>query len=439
MLFRAKLFAVIVLCGLSTYQKYAHAESKYLRNDDSNRQVIVFVHGVMGNSLDTWTNNETKAYWPSLIAQDQAFSNSNIFVLDFASPKIGVSFSVDELADNMRLILESNGVSLQTEIIFVAHSMGGLVTRAYLAKYRDVAKKVKFIYFLATPTTGAAIASIARLASFNPQFAKMVPMTSDSYLADLQRTWLASSELSSLPSYCAYELQFVAGLKIVEQQSATNLCNRRLDPMNYNHIDIVKPANAKADQYLAFKSAYIATKSSSLTGLRSEIQNVTQLRQPIGPALKTDGQRVFCDSVRLTLLFAHSKQSDIPLRISSVSPHVESIADASLNRTGCAIDPLSSRPYGIVESETYVLTSFDDGVKAKYIKNMNSAFAVRSDNILRSEAGTKAITLKPGEEPVAFDVLVEAKAAFPQRIWFSIEYDEDGPRVLTTRPIILWR
>jgi pimeloyl-ACP methyl ester carboxylesterase len=393
----------------------------------------------MGNSVDTWTNGETKAYWPNLILKDEAFSGANIFVVDLPSPRFGRSLSIDELADNLRLTLESYNVLAHEEVIVIAHSMGGLITRAFLAKYRDVISRIKFIYFYATPTTGSSVASIAKLVSQNPQFAKMVPMTSEAYLADLQRTWLASPDLSFVPSFCAYELQLVAGLKIVEQQSATNLCNRRLDPLDYNHIDIVKPAGTDDVRYLAFKSAYTSTASRLQLAIRAEIENVTQIRQLLGDTPQAEGQQVYCDAIRFTLLLAHSKLNSSPVRINSIAVHVRDIQDTQLLAGACKVDVLSSKPYGIVETDTFLLTSSDSGLKAKFIQNAEKAFEVSSDNLLRSASSTRAVTLKSGEEPVGFDVLMQARAKRPQQIWFSIQYDHDGAKTLTTKPIFIWR
>jgi hypothetical protein len=317
--------------------------------------------------------------------------------------------------------------------------MGGLITRAFLAKYRDTIGKVKFIYFYATPTTGSSVASIAKLVSQNPQFAKMVPMTSEAYLADLQRTWLASPDLSSIPSFCGYELQLVAGLKIVEQQSATNLCNRRLDPLNYNHIDIVKPAGTGDVRYLAFKSAYVSTASRLQPAIRAEIENVTQIRQLLGDAPQAEGQQVYCDAIRFTLLLAHTKLSSFPVRINSIAAHVREIQDTHLLAGACKVDVLSSKPYGIVETDTFLLTSSDSGLNAKFIQNAEKAFEVASDNLLRSASRTRAVTLKSGEEPGGFDILMQARSKRPQQVWFSIQYDDDGARTLTTKPILIWR
>ncbi len=63
--------------------------------------------------------------------------------------------------------------------------MGGLVARAYLLKYPKVAERVSFMYFFSTPTTGSQLASLATLASSNPQLANMKVNISTEYLGNL--------------------------------------------------------------------------------------------------------------------------------------------------------------------------------------------------------------------------------------------------------------
>jgi len=79
-------------------------------------------------------------------------------------------------------------------------------------------------------------------------------MNADDYLADLLRQWLAAD--LKIPSYCAYEKRSTYGLSIVTIQSASVLCTKALDPIDVDHLDIAKPADANADPYLAFKGAY---------------------------------------------------------------------------------------------------------------------------------------------------------------------------------------
>jgi hypothetical protein len=84
----------------------------------------------------------------------------------------------------------------------------------------------------------------------------LYPIDNNLYLESLQSNWLAAQ----LPvrSYCGYELQSTYGVIIVDRQSATNLCTEHLDPIDANHINIVKPSDERAIPYLAFKAAFRA-------------------------------------------------------------------------------------------------------------------------------------------------------------------------------------
>lgn len=225
--------------------------SPYVRNLPNDKGVIVFVHGVLGNSVSSWSDGTH--YWPAMLRDDPAFDGQNIYVYEYPSPTLGKSFSVDELADNMWLVLSSDGVLKHDSITFVSHSMGGVVTRAFILKYRDVVPRIRLLYFFATPTTGTPYARLASLFSRNPQFGAMYPMDSDSHLAIIQSSWLAAK--FKLRSFCGYETQDTYGFLIVDRQSATNLCTERLDPIDADHFTIVKPSGPTSTSYRALKQA----------------------------------------------------------------------------------------------------------------------------------------------------------------------------------------
>jgi pimeloyl-ACP methyl ester carboxylesterase len=229
-------------------------KSGYVRQA-SRDSVIVFVHGILGDAQATWTNITTKAYWPSLMKDDPFFNNFDIYVYSYSSPFRGASYTIDELAEDIRRDLDAAQIfQKHKRVIFLCHSMGGLVVRAFLTRYQSRAPQVPMIYFFSTPTTGAQIASIGTLLSNNPQLRGTLPMGSaNDYLASIQKNWLAAT--FSIASYCAYETQNTYGVRVVATESATNLCNRRLDPINANHIDIVKPRDDKDIPYISFRGA----------------------------------------------------------------------------------------------------------------------------------------------------------------------------------------
>src|SRR2546428_3258539 len=229
-------------------------KSQYVRqaNKDS---VIVFVHGVFGDARATWTNTTTRAFWPSLMKGDPFFDRFDIYVYSYSSPFRGVGYTIDELAEDMRRDLDGAEVFRKhKKVFFLCHSMGGLVVRAYLTRYQPRASQVPMIYFFSTPTTGAQIASIGRILSSNPQLRGVLPIEpANDYLASIQKNWLAAN--FSIASYCAYEKHDTYGVKVVELERATNLCNRRLDPINANHLDMVKPRDRTDTPYISFREA----------------------------------------------------------------------------------------------------------------------------------------------------------------------------------------
>ena len=227
-------------------------EPRYFRRTEGASTVIVFVHGFLGNAISSWTNG--RSYWPQMVAEDATFKNSDVYVYEYPTHAANFDFSIDELADDMRIRFIADGVSSHAHLIFIAHSMGALVTRSFLLKYRDIAARTDFLYFLSSPTTGAEVAALAALINRSPQLSKMKPLQSADYLADLQRSWLAAK--FPFPTFCAYEKRPTFGILVVTQSSASSLCTRALDPIDADHISISKPAKRTSAQYEAFANAF---------------------------------------------------------------------------------------------------------------------------------------------------------------------------------------
>jgi pimeloyl-ACP methyl ester carboxylesterase len=118
----------------------------WIRHLPTNRGVIIFVHGVTGNERTTWTSGNE--FWPSMLTRDSTFDGQNIYVYGYPSPRFNKALSIDELAENMRLVLETEDVLHHDEITFVSHSMGGLITRAFILKNEALYRKFVFCTFL---------------------------------------------------------------------------------------------------------------------------------------------------------------------------------------------------------------------------------------------------------------------------------------------------
>jgi len=235
----------------------------YVRGPGGKR-VIVFVNGLFGDAVSTWTNTN-RAYWPAMIAHDPDFDSVDVYVHSFQSPKLARAQQIQDLAARLKDYLVADRVLDHEEIVFIAHSMGGLVTRAFLLKQRSSAQKTPMLYFFATPTAGANVTEIAQHLSENPQLKDMQPLADGGYVKTLREDWLQTSEDAALnypnaiASFCAYELLDVWRVRIVTELSATYLCNRSTRAVRADHIGIVKPAGMSDDPYVFFKAAYVST------------------------------------------------------------------------------------------------------------------------------------------------------------------------------------
>jgi hypothetical protein len=245
-------------------------------------------------------------------------SDVDIYIHSFDSPKVDTAQTIDELAGRMNDFLTRDEVlSAHEQIVFICHSMGGLVTRAFLLKARPSPQKVPMIYFYVTSTTGANITEIAKYVSRNPQLRDMLPLREDGRVGELQNQWLATSDDRSLQypltiaSFCAYEKLDTFGLvRIVERQSATNLCNRETRGIVADHMDIVKPRDTSRDAYVFFMAAYMRTFSPTASVIANAWER--EIGKPItGQFTETDIPLRTAEQLTLKRVKASSKYIEV--------------------------------------------------------------------------------------------------------------------------------
>ena len=249
--------------------------SHYQGANQHRDRVIVFVHGIYGSAGTTWDCPEGKTSWPELMAADDTFSKSDIYVVDYPSPKTGNMMSINDEVSHIMSHATSDGVFEHKEIVFLVHSLGGLITQRLLLTHRDIAAKTKFIYFFSTPEEGAQIAQIGHLFNDDPLLHQMFVGDNNVTLDDIERDW--TNAKFEIPRYCAYERKPTHGVVVVDRLSGTRLCNRDPIAIYANHNEIVEPCNIKNDSYIAFKNAYVENpvmKVVSVPRPWSQSQNV---------------------------------------------------------------------------------------------------------------------------------------------------------------------
>lgn len=231
--------------------------SAHYVSDHHASRVIVFVHGLNGNARDTWLFDSAH-YWPKMIADDPSFADTDIYVASYPTPARGNHMSVNDLISYLSDELEDAGIfSQHKQVIFVAHSLGGIVVQQLLLTYRDknLASKVPFIYLYATPQTGSDLANIGKLFKPDPLIKELAHGEGNFVLASMDTAWLHSG-FENIKRYCAYETQTEKGFKVVSRESATRGCNDQV-AIDSNHQNIVKPRDTAARSYTALKNKFI--------------------------------------------------------------------------------------------------------------------------------------------------------------------------------------
>lgn len=242
---------------------------------------LVFVHGLGGGSRKTWSRtSRPEDYWPAeWLPKDPAFARVRIFSYGYDSnwtkgndnclniQHIGKSF-LTELATSP--YLEGSN----TRLIFVGHSMGGLVIKKtyMLARqdrlYKSLADRIRAIFFLGTPHRGSDSArllkNVLQVASSAPAYVAELVRGSGSLQAinDSFRQFSDDLELWSF-----YETQKLSAkgfsTLIVDPESATlGYRDERQIPMNADHRSICKFQSTEDQNYIIIRNSLVSAMAS---------------------------------------------------------------------------------------------------------------------------------------------------------------------------------
>lgn len=237
---------------------------------------VLFIHGLDGDADNTWLERGSKEHsWPLWLLEDS--DELNIWSIEYSAPKFTFNNSGMGIPDHATNILEhilkipelSEG-----EIIFVCHSLGGLITKQILRIANDQATRaatqeflgrVSGVAFLATPHLGSDISSLGKriiprimmrgLALLKPSIAAASLSRNDPNLRELNnwyREWVSGRNIRHL---VLAETESMYGvIDVVKQDSADpGLDGVRAIPIAANHEDICKPVNKEDNIYIQVK------------------------------------------------------------------------------------------------------------------------------------------------------------------------------------------
>ncbi|KAL9619809.1 MAG: hypothetical protein Q9160_005645 [Pyrenula sp. 1 TL-2023] len=170
---------------------------------------IIFIHGLGGDSRKTWSRDHNpELFWPGLwLPLETDLERARIFTFGYnAKFRPGEAKSAANISDFAKELLfelrfgktlegESFGIG-ETPLIFVAHSMGGLLAKKACLlgqndqHYKALVRSISAIIFLSTPHRGSDLAEILNrvlVASFQ---------SARNFITDLNRSSMALEEIN---------------------------------------------------------------------------------------------------------------------------------------------------------------------------------------------------------------------------------------------------
>lgn len=257
---------------------------------------VVFVHGIFGDTLGTWTAPATSFF--KLLKEDPEIGPKvDIFAFGYTSKMlISGSLAIDEAANLLYARLDNEGVLKYPSIVFINHSMGGLVTMRMLLQRADVRAKTPVMVLFGTPTEGAQITTIASRIAHNPALVDMLPAESNTFLRSLDDDFKALTDRPRIA--CGYEKIPAAGIIVVPWSSASRVCDSTL-AIAANHIDIVKPDRPQHDSFLVVRRAL----HPLVTPCRNESHGIEHYNQTIHVTRSSNwmsggsSQQPWCDAL----------------------------------------------------------------------------------------------------------------------------------------------
>ena len=221
---------------------------------ENNDSAIVFVHGLMGDVTQSWTNSNSNSYFPKLIFDELSDEGFDVYSTSYYSGLIDNKYNLAEMGGFLTTELELLGVfdNKYVNLIFIPHSMGNFVARSSIKENPHLYNqfKIPLILSMAAPSSGTQLALYLSQIFPNSDLARTLSSSQTEYVKDLNDSWEVMQGDTIIS--CAYEKldqSLMLGM-VVDEQSATSICNGDMWPVFSNHVDMIKPYDVNDRVYL---------------------------------------------------------------------------------------------------------------------------------------------------------------------------------------------
>ncbi|KAK0101598.1 hypothetical protein ONS95_006761 [Cadophora gregata] len=240
---------------------------------------FVFVHGLRGGSRKTWSASPSTAhYWPKeWLPADPDFRHVRIHSFGYNSDWLDSKENLLTIHDfGQSLIGEVHNTlgrrAPNTPIVFIGHSMGGLVIKkaCILSRenpiYRDICARIHTIYFLATPHRGSDLAQtlnhmLRAMPSGSKPFVGSLARGSESItvINDQFRHVCSGISIHSFMESVPTNWGFGSGLIVDKNSASLGFPNEQIQTLNADHRGICKFESPDDSNFRTLRNALAAT------------------------------------------------------------------------------------------------------------------------------------------------------------------------------------
>ncbi|MDG3003658.1 alpha/beta fold hydrolase [Paludisphaera mucosa] len=273
--------------------------------DRNNRRAVVFVHGFTGDQDTTWTNVAEHVQFDSLLFDDEDLADYDVFKFKFAS-KLYRGNDVDGLAQRLGQAINELQASRRDggryEAVLVAHSLGGLICMRYILNnlIANQIPPVVGLMLYATPTTGTGLVTVAKwvldVVAIRFSVVRWVSRwwlgsqkqlndleTASAFLGRLQTDWAARVLNGGDPAAGLGRMWLPVRVVSAERDGVVSESSAKgaygaIDwlTLDYNHVDVCKPATRTDDRYLAARRFLEACRDSKGPSIQQDVWTLSQ-------------------------------------------------------------------------------------------------------------------------------------------------------------------
>jgi len=235
-------------------------KGEWLRKPTANA-TVVFVHGILSSGETCW-KHDNGAYWPELLKNESELASLGVYVFTYQTNIFSGTYSLSDVVDALREFLQLDEVLVSNRLIFVCHSMGGIVARRFLVQQTVPLLETQTetgLFLVASPSLGSSYANwLSPLAGFlgHTQADALRFAQDNVWLNDLDKDFLTLKEAGKVPikGKELIEDKFVILKKFWRKQVVEPFAGARYfgEPVkipNSDHFSIAKPENAQALQH----------------------------------------------------------------------------------------------------------------------------------------------------------------------------------------------